>query len=210
MNKLVLYKEAQPFVVNQKWGVPGSLYAQFGFSRHNGLDIAHGYNSRLRAPFPFQVYRTLWQPEGGGLVLSIVSTNKYDFDDGISCHVLIDYLHLARYIKTQGQGGTGELIAIAGNTGFSTGPHTHIQPRRVRKSGSNWVDIDRNDANNSFDPLPYYTAGFAVDYKKPEEIIVMAQEDIESIETVPEPHRSTLLSLWEQVLIALSKLLTKG
>src|SRR6187402_1368218 len=126
--KLSLYYEAQPFKVNQKWGVPSDIYEKFGFKRHNGIDIKHGWNSRIRAPFPYQVYKTIWQPEGGGNVLEIVSLQMYDFPDGKTCHVLFSYLHLAKYIKTQGQGNIGDLIAIAGNTGAaSTGPHTHIQ-----------------------------------------------------------------------------------
>ena len=220
MSRLVLWKEVQPFVITQRWGVYDPVtYGPFGFSRHNGNDCQHGYNSRVRAPFPYQVYKTLWQPEGGGLVLSIVSLEKYDFDDGVTCNVLIDYLHLAKYVKTQGQGDIGDLLCIAGNSGAaSTGPHTHMQARRVKKSGSNWVDIDKNDANGSFDQLPYYTAGFAVDYKKPAVtiedtvglVVSQAKESIPQIAYAPEPEKSTLLALWETVLSTLSKLLTKG
>lgn len=229
MARLQLFYECQPFKLTQKWGIyDPATYGPFGFSRHNGLDCQHGYNSRIRAPFPYQVYKTLWQPEGGGKVLSIVSLEKYDFPDGKSCHVVLDYLHLAKYVKTQGQGMTGDLIAIAGNTGAaSTGPHTHIQARRVKKSGSNWVDLDKNDANGSFDQLPYYNGLYAVDYKAPVAPVLVTtspEVDVEAIQAQvaqaavelgdidlqPEPQRSAFLSLWEQVLTALSKLLTKG
>ncbi len=229
MARLSLWYECQPFKVTQKWGVYDPVtYGPFGFSRHNGTDCQHGYNSRLRAPFPFQVYKTLWQPEGGGKVLSIVSLEKYDFPDGKKCHVLLDYLHLDKYIKTQGQGMTGDLIAIAGNTGAaSTGPHCHIQARRVKKSGSNWVDLDKNDANGSFDQLPYYNGLYAVNYKAPvapvlvptspteglEHItaaVAQAAVELGDIELQPEPQRSAILALWKQVLEAFTKLLTKG
>lgn len=227
MSRLSLYYECQPFKINQKWGIKDLLYEQFGFSRHNGLDIAHGYNSRLRAPFPFQVYRTLWQPNGGGKVLSIVSLEKYDFPDGKKYHVLMDYMHLDKYVKTQGQGMTGDLIAIAGNTGLSTGPHTHIQARRVKKSGSSWVDLDKNDANGSFDQLPYYNGLYAVNYKAPVAPILVPTSPVEGLEHItaavaqaavelgdielqPEPQKSTILALWKQVLEAFTKLLTKG
>lgn len=35
MSRLVLYKEAQPFVLTQRWGIYDPLYKQFGFTTHN-------------------------------------------------------------------------------------------------------------------------------------------------------------------------------
>jgi len=159
--ELVLVYEAQPWRVTQAWGVPYNL---FGIKRHHGIDIAHGWNGRLRAPFDFHVYRTLWQPNGGGRVLTIVSTHEYRAPDGKPAHVMIDYMHLMAYRKTEGSGKKGELIATAGNTGYTTGPHTHIKDRWVREVEGDWVDVERNDAANSFDPVPYYDGTFAVDY----------------------------------------------
>lgn len=223
MSKLVLWKEAQPFVLNQKWGVyDPKTYKQFGFTNHNGIDIAHGYNSRLRAPFPFQVYRTLWQPKGGGLVLSILSQYEYDGPDGKPAHVIVDYMHLAKYVKTQGQGDTGELLAIAGDTGFSTGPHTHIGYRWVRQKGTKWMDVEKNNANNTFDPLPFYTAGFAVDYRPEKPLVepeivpmdVLAVQNhnkaVANIHLVPEEKRPYFLEMWTKALDAFFRSVTRG
>lgn len=165
-SRLALCYEAQPWVVTQKWGVKDRAYERFGFTHHNGTDIKHGYNSRLRAPFSYAVVGTMYQAEGGGNVLSIVSEGQFEAPDGQPAHVRIDYLHLSRYLKVQGSGGTGDLLCLAGNTGYSTGPHTHIQHRWVRRIKGRWVDVEKNDANNSFDPTPFYTGEFAVDFAK--------------------------------------------
>ena len=156
---LSLLYEAKPFRVTQAWGVPYNL---FRIERHHGIDIAHGINSRIRAPFDFSVVRTLWQPNGGGRVLTIVSQKEYASPFG-AAHVQIDYLHLAEYVKTSGSGKAGELICIAGNTGYTTGPHTHIQPKWVRAVGDKWQELEVNNANGSFDPMPYYTGQYAAD-----------------------------------------------
>lgn len=156
--------EAKPFTITQPWGVYApSLYSQYGFTNHNGLDIAHGINRRLRAPFDYHVWRTLWQPNGGGNVLSILSTNEYESPHGLA-YVLIDYLHLDKYLKTQGAGSTGDLLALAGSSGVVYGAHTHIQHRWVRRSGDKLIYLDKNSANGSFDPTEFYTGKYAVDF----------------------------------------------
>ncbi len=162
--KLELYYETQPWRVTQKWGIHDpATYLRFGFSDHNGIDIAHGYNSRIRAPFDYHVIGTMWQPQGGGMVLSIVSKEAYEAPGG-EAHVRLDYLHLAKYIKASGDGNTGDLLCLAGNTGFSTGPHTHIKATWVVPNGNKWKEVEKNKADNTFDQLPYYNGLYAVDY----------------------------------------------
>lgn len=172
MPKLSLYYEAKPWKLNQKWGVHDpKTYAQFGFEDHNGIDINPGGGKEIRAPFPYEAFRTLWQPSGGGLVLSILSLEEYEAPDGKPAFVLIDYLHLERYVKVPGgntyKGDMGDLLAIADNTGFSTGPHTHAQYRWVRKvpkAQNGLLDVEKNTANNSFNPEPYRNGLYAADY----------------------------------------------
>lgn len=209
--KLELWYEAKPFSLNQDWGVlhlnskGENIYEQFGFKFHNGIDIAPGINKRIRAPFPFRVYRTLNQPNGGGITLSIMSTNEYEFEDGKKAHVLVDYLHLDHYIVSNGSGDTGTLLAIADNTGFSTGIHTHAQYRRVKlHKTKGFVEIDKNDANNSFDPMPYYNGKHAVDFKVSPEIVYahlaveQHEKAVAGIRHVPAAKRAYFLSFWEK------------
>lgn len=162
--KLELYYETQPWKVTQKWGIHDpATYSRFGFSDHNGIDVAHGYNSRIRAPFDYHIIGTMWQPNGGGMVLSIVSKEQYQGPAG-PANVRLDYLHLSKYVKTSGDGNVGDLICIAGNTGFSTGPHTHIKATWVVADGNKWQEVEKNNADNTFDQLPFYNGLYAVDY----------------------------------------------
>lgn len=156
--KLELAYEAQPWKITQPWGVHDpATYHRFGFDDHNGIDIVHGHNSRIRAPFDYHIIGTLWQPNGGGMVLSIRS--KYEYEG--KGFVRLDYLHLAKYMKTSGDGKTGDLLCIAGNTGYSTGPHTHIKATWVTET---LKELDKNKADNTFDQLPFYTGKYAVDF----------------------------------------------
>jgi len=159
--KLELYYETQPWKVTQPWGVyDPKTYRRFGFDEHSGIDIAPGYNDRIRAPFDYHIIGTNWQPNGGGMVLSIVSKDEYEGRG----YVRLDYLHLAKYIKTSGDGNTGDLLCLTGNTGYSTGKHTHIKATWVTPVGNKWQEMDKNSADNTFDQEPYYNGLFAVDY----------------------------------------------
>lgn len=228
-----LYYPAQPHLVTQKYGVrpidPAtgkSIYAPFDFEDHNGIDIAHGHNSRLRAPFPWTFHRTLWQPNGGGIVLTILSTDQYMAPDGKPAYVMLDFMHLSKVLKTGGSGAIGDLLCLAGNTGFSTGPHTHLQFRWVRRKGAKWVDVEKNDANNSFDPTPFWTGIHAVDWRPAPEpvfvptdpyadedvypVLAAAKQSLEELPAAPEEKRPIILELWRSVLELLSRALTKG
>lgn len=162
--KLELFYPSKPFVVTQAFGIKNPIYLQAGlpFSQHNGIDVALGADKTIYAPFDCTVVKTFSQSLGGN-VLTVVSKNVYDFPDGVSCYVKIDFLHLESFIASPWQNkGVGEKLAIADNTGeLTTGPHTHAQFRRIDIWGN---DIDKNEANNSFNPSPYWTGIYAQDY----------------------------------------------
>lgn len=161
-----------PWIVNQPWGVPNEIYRQFGFGQHNGIDVAVDADGVIQSPVDGVVLRAAdkengqWQPNGGGIFISVLSNEEYDFDDGVKSHVLFDFLHCERLLKPEGADVlSGDYLAIQDNTGFSTGPHTHIQARRcnVLPGGDYYFKgsfvhlewVDKNDANNSFDFTPY-------------------------------------------------------
>jgi murein DD-endopeptidase MepM/ murein hydrolase activator NlpD len=54
----------------------------------------------------------------------------------------------------------GELITIGDNTGFSTGPHTHLGLYRL---DANKNKIDQNEATGSYNPAGFFTGVSAVD-----------------------------------------------
>jgi hypothetical protein len=54
----------------------------------------------------------------------------------------------------------GEAIMIGNNTGFSTGPHTHMGLFRVDGSG---YKLDSNDATGSIDPSLFFAREYAIE-----------------------------------------------
>lgn len=160
----------RPHIVNQKWGVYNPiLYASFGFTRHNGEDDRIGTDRLVHAELPCVYYKSGFQPNGGGIYASYLSELQV-FPDGQTCRVLIDYLHLKEILTTEGQQvELGQPVAIPDNTGMaSTGEHLHTQYRRViwNDNKTALINIDTNDANNSFDPEPFRDSTYAEDYYK--------------------------------------------
>lgn len=160
---------AKPFRLTQAWGIYNPAYEQFGFTRHNGVDVALGADKKLYAPCDGTIVRMGNQPTGGGIYLGLM-TEKWDWPEG-PFRVLLDFLHCERLLVTEGQQvKLGDVLAVADNTGFSTGQHTHIQPRRVSYWNGQvgellaWTPLDHNDANNSFDPLPFFNGRYAQDW----------------------------------------------
>lgn len=199
---LEIFKAIQPEIVTQKWGVlDPANYAQFGFTRHNGVDVAIGADSIVRAPFNGQVVKNGFQPNGGGIFCGLIS-NEYDFPDftcitpdGVSVlfkagtyRVLVDFLHLKSIGATEGTNyKVGEVLAVQDNTGFSTGPHTHCQWRRVTWDGKVINTVDQNDANNSFDPTQFENGIYAKDFKAEQDVIAQAAATVTVIAQSPIP-----------------------
>lgn len=159
-----LFYEAKPWKINQVWGVENPIYEQFGFKRHNGIDVAPGVDKGLYSPFPCVVTKIAYQPTGAGHYICLLSEEEYTFPDGKKAFVEITYMHLEKTLVAVGSKlAVGDKFAVCDNTGFSTGPHTHIAHKRVRKVLGGYVEIDTNDAKGTFDALPFYTEGYAVD-----------------------------------------------
>jgi murein DD-endopeptidase MepM/ murein hydrolase activator NlpD len=179
MPRFELFYPVYPHVITQKWGIINDLYRRFGFSLHNGQDLRLTLSQAIRAPFDCEVVRVGYHPEGAGRFIGLLSKNTYRFEDGQECRVLVDLMHCEKIFALEGEDlRVGNLIALGGSTGLSTAPHTHIQCRRVREekiagrsilnyrltvNGMAYFDIDRNEANNSFDPAPYYNGVYAKD-----------------------------------------------
>jgi len=160
------YYPAKPYTISQKWGLyRPEVYSRFGFSCHNGEDFALGKDKTIRPPFEGEVIKIGNQFNGGGVFLGFISKEEFEFEDGIKCRVLFDALHLEKVLVQEGQKCVpGDILAIADNTGFSTGPHTHGQWRRVNWDGIRIIDADKNNANNSFDPTKFWNGMYSQDY----------------------------------------------
>lgn len=200
--KPTLYEEIKPRRINQPWGRYDPVYKQFfDGSYHNGTDHAPGERKEVRAPFPGVVVRCgtkqngQWQPNGGGVYVSVLSRYAYDFpawsevcSDGLvvnfragTYYILADYLHMESVKVSLGQEvEIGDLLGIADNTGFSTGIHTHIQGRREHKNFSEppegvsryrilgedfWLGDVDKNGANNSFPMERFYVGYAADYK---------------------------------------------
>jgi murein DD-endopeptidase MepM/ murein hydrolase activator NlpD len=194
MDRLSLYYPVRPHVVNRPWGFYSPQeYLPFGFTLHNGVDLNLVDGQSIFAPLEAEVVNIGNEPSGGGIFVSLLSSSQYTFDGGggdnsgsnnnggTPTFVLLDFFHCQEIKVSIGDHvAIGQLIALGDNTGVTTGSHTHMQPRResvvpapvgatinaYRFMGSEvcFMDFDKNDANNSFDPAPYWNGTYADEY----------------------------------------------
>lgn len=177
MNELKIYYPFKPFVITQHWGVFNPSYAeQFNdpnFRKHNGLDANTGkfdWKGKIITEFPvycpaegLMVHAVKYQPNGGGHYMILVSEDKVTIG-GVECYAMMYLLHAKKILVPVGyKPKLGELLMIGNNSGFSTGPHTHIGLYRAKQEGGGYKTIDSNEANNSYNPLPLMTGKYAVD-----------------------------------------------
>lgn len=185
MKQFELYYPVKPHLVNRPWGFEDPLYQQFGFNRHNGVDLALVNGQEICAPMPGNIINIGNDPTGSGIFVSLVSDEQYYFSDGKTTFVLLDFFHCQRILVNIGDHvELGQTIALGDNTGITTGAHTHIQPRReylkelpdsatvhayrIRDINYGFTDVDTNNANNTFDPEPYWNQKYAADYNPTE------------------------------------------
>jgi murein DD-endopeptidase MepM/ murein hydrolase activator NlpD len=136
MENFSLFYPVKPYHLNQPWGVYNpEAYAQFGFTRHNGADLALVNGQEIRIPIEAVVARIGWEPKGAGNYIVLRTLEPYSFSDGVTAFAELTFMHLLKPIGIIGQTyKTGELIALGDNTGFSTGNHTHFRLRRLNLS----------------------------------------------------------------------------
>jgi len=219
--KFELFYPIIPHKQNQGWGTYDPKdYAQFGFDRHNGIDVAIGQDALVRAPFNGSLFQIGNQPNGGGIYLGFISDDTFDFDaftcttpDGVAiefpamkARVMIDFLHLKSISATvDAEYKTGGVLAVQDNTGFSTGPHTHIQPRRVSYDGKVLTFLDTNDAHGSFDPTQFFNKFYAVQAPALKAIADTSATLSQTVVASPAPI-ATKISLLQSILNALLSL----
>lgn len=131
--------------ITQYFGGNKHIYKQFGLAGHNGLD--------------FRV-RFIDSPLGRRYVtasLDGICEVRNQGKAGYGLHVRIThqdgsktiYGHLTKaYVKTGQKVATGERIGLTGSTGFSTGPHLHMEYRPAGEPSTNGYA-------GAVDPLPF-------------------------------------------------------
>ena len=114
------------------WPVNGTITSNFGYRGnpigggtgfHEGLDIAVDYGTPVRATAAGKVSMAGWVDGYGNLV-------EIDHGNGFTTR----YGHNSMLLVVVGQAvQAGDIVALAGSTGRSTGPHVHYE---VRVNGS--------------------------------------------------------------------------
>lgn len=170
---LKIYYPFKPYVITQHWGNPNNAYAMAfndpNWTQHNGVDANVGGSPFTGWPVycpveGFKVAYTDYVPSGGGNEIWLVSKEKYQMFDQ-ECYALIALCHAEKVlVEKDYEPALGELLMIADNTGFSTGPHTHMGLYRISDPNNlGGSKIDNNHATGSFDPELFFTKEYAID-----------------------------------------------
>lgn len=98
---------------------------------HGGLDLACGEGSSIYAVLGGKVTASAYSDSYGYYII-------IDHPDGMQTL----YAHCSKLLKTEGdEVSQGEVVALVGSTGNSTGPHLHIELR---------IDGERTDPEQYF------------------------------------------------------------
>ena len=106
--------------------VSGKITSKFGYRTdpktgaphafHNGIDLALAEGTKIKNPLDGYVQDVNFNPKGGNQVI-IMHENGYS----------TGYSHLSQALVKKGDKvKQGDVIALSGNTGKSTGPHLHF------------------------------------------------------------------------------------
>lgn len=163
MERLRLYYPTKPYSITQAWGISNPSYVQFGFSKHNGEDFRIGADCLVYAPIACEVTETGFEERGKGNFVRLITTEQHTVGD-IPCFVGLVFMHGEKILVKAGDKlNVGDKIMIPDNTGFSTGPHTHMSCYRLGVNKISRLDTDPA-TNYTFDPHTYWTGHYAVDY----------------------------------------------
>lgn len=167
MSRLELWFPAKPYNISQAWGIYNPSYVQFGFSRHNGVDFLVGADRLVHCPVAAKVEDVGFSASKGNYV-RLVSTEKHEVL-GKECYVGLIFMHGEKNLVKKGQVlKVGEPLMIPDNTGFSTGPHTHMTAYRLSKPKNlpeNRLDTNK-ETNYTFDPQLFWNGYYAQDVDK--------------------------------------------
>jgi murein DD-endopeptidase MepM/ murein hydrolase activator NlpD len=167
--KLKLVWPLQEWHVNQKFGANfNNFYTSVGMKGHNGVDLRATDGTEVYATHPGRVTYAGYDGSGG-LTIVIRTTEEFEDINGTPTYWKTIYGHLKKDTLrvTGGQSViAGELIALADNTGRSTGSHLHFGLKPIKRGEEEWV-WENSEQDNGYkgavDPMPYF-----VDSPKPD------------------------------------------
>jgi len=123
------------FVLSQPFGTNPEWYKPFGLKGHNGIDYATPVGTKLFSAISGTITETANDKNGYGIYIKI---------ENDECGILYGHLKELPKLKVGDIVKAGDLIAISGNTGNSTGPHLHFgvfpKPRNRDNGYAGYID----------------------------------------------------------------------
>lgn len=163
MSRLSVFLPAKPLIVTQAFGIFNPAYERFGFTCHNGIDMAIHDGQEAYAMLD-GVVSEVGENDGAGKYLKIRTVGPVELanDSGVVCFM---YMHGKEILVKQGQEvRAGDLVMRCDNTGFSTGHHLHISAFLVDSNGRK-VRRGNPATDYCFDWYPYCNRFYAEDKK---------------------------------------------
>lgn len=165
--KLELWYPIKPFILTQDFGNKHPLYTSLGLAGHNGLDIMANDGDSVRAAHDGTV--TFSGEDGAGGLTIVIRTNEpKDYLIGESYFKTI-YCHLKKgsiKVRATDKVSAGDLLALADNTGISSGSHLHFGLKPIVQGEADWVweNVEQqNGYRGAIDPTPYFNGYYAQD-----------------------------------------------
>lgn len=164
MAKLEVFLPVKPLVVTQAFGIYNPVYKQFGFTKHNGVDMAVSDGQPAYAPMDCIVIETGFNSGAGRYVkVNTLEPVQAEGKTGIVC---LTFMHGKEIKVTKGQQlKAGDLLMYCDNTGFSTGHHLHVSAFFIDPGGYK-MQIGDVDSDYCFDWSKYCNWFYAVDAQK--------------------------------------------
>jgi|GEM_PF-764530 len=123
--------------ISQYFGENPEWYAKWGYPGHNGLDFSCVVGTPVRAPASGWVRIFDSGDEGYGLHLYITFVGEDYAYQHVLAHLSKVLVDVCDFVEA------GQVVALTGNTGYSTGPHLHWGEKDVNNQiipYRGWVD----------------------------------------------------------------------
>ncbi len=157
--KLQLQNPLKEIAINQAFGNVDPKYTAIGLKAHNGIDYHAPDGTPVLASHDGTVTYAGLDGANGNLIV-IKTDEMFDYKDGQAYFkTLYGHLKTGTYKVTAGQKvKAGQVIALADNTGMSTGSHLHfgLKPVMQGEQDWQWFNLEQdNGYNGAIDPTPY-------------------------------------------------------
>lgn len=166
--KFKLWFPTDNFRIEQKFGKEHTvpfllpLYKKYGLIGHNGLDLLANDGEVIRAAHTGTII-SAGGDSGLGLFVAIRTNETFEYKEQ-SVFFKTIYGHL-KYnsirVRINQIIRTGDIIALADNTGASTGSHLHfgLKPQKQNMADQQWENLlPVNGYEGAIDPFPYFTS----------------------------------------------------